>query len=108
MGMANSFKNERGSFLARAENKPEGVVSPGTGGAGSGLGGVDINDRSLRQAASFGSGGAGDNDRNWLNFGGRPDPGATMGGAAGARPTTAATSNAKVVHLENQLKEERR
>ena len=82
-------------------------MSPGTGAAGA-MGAVDINDRSIRQAASFGKQGSSDNDRNWLNFGGRPDPGATMGGAAGARPTTAATSNAKVVHLENQLKEERR
>ena len=100
-----SFHSDRGSFLSRAQAKPAEVMSPGTGSAGGAMGAVDINDRSLRAANSFGNEASGSEDRNWLNFS------ATGGGRGGMgdRPTTASqNSNARVAHLENQLKEERR
>ena len=47
--------------------------------------------------------GTGAGNRDWMNFASN-----TSGRAPMDRPTTASNSNAKVVHLENQLKEEKR
>lgn len=62
----------------------------------------------MRQAASFGPAAQGSSggDRDWMNFASTQS--ASRSNLGTERPQTASNSNARVSHLENQLKEEKR
>ena len=110
-GLTNTFKSERGSFLARQEGRNAAAASGNNNesAAASTLNinnqfdSLGINERGVKAQGSFGNRGAADalmgktgGDRDWMNF-------ASTGPRTTAmdRPTTASGSNAKVVHLEN-------
>ena len=111
-GLSNTFKSERGSFLARQEvrnaaaaggNNNESAAAS-TLNINSQFDSLGINERGVKAQGSFGSRGAAADammgktggDRDWMNF-------ASTGARTTAmdRPTTASGSNARLVHLEN-------
>ncbi len=101
-GLSNTFKSERGSFLARQENKASGNnESAAAATLNNQFDSLGINDRGVKPQGSFGTGGGSatmgvtGGNRDWMNFA------STGPRAAMDRPTTASGSNAKVVHLEN-------